>query len=608
MKCKAWLSKVLAVSMVPASLTLAVSAVAAPTKVGDFGLIDHKGDQYQLTRLGFKKAVVVISQANNCAASLNDMHKYKLLRSTWEQDGVQFLMLNASTEDNRDTIKRTAEIYDIYFPIMIDDSQLVAETLGIKQAGEILVMDPNTRQLVYRGPLDKPVRRPRGGDDDGAAQEQAPQPKPLEEAIAKLVAGETPTETVTVEVADNGCGYEFPVAQMHAKAAPDYVKDVAPIIQENCAHCHVEGGIGPFAMNSYDIVRGWAPMMREVIMTKRMPPAQVDPYYNHFTNASYLSVEDTQTLVHWFDAGAPRGKGKTDPLQDLPRMAQGWQLGEPDAIIDVPEFNVPATGVIDYLNPTIDLTFKEDKYIKAVQFIPGDTRAMHHLLSYIVSPGNTEAMDEENVRDFLEGYAPGKIDATVFPEDSAVYLPAGFDIRMSVHYTPFGKEVLDRTKIGLYFADEAPKYKFLTKSVSFGGGTIEIRPNDPEHAMNMTYVWEDDVMLYAMRPHMHYRGKSFRFTAIFPDGERKVLLNVPNYNFAWQPTYRLSEPVYLPAGTRVVNDAVFDNSEFNPGVPDSDAVVKGGPQSWDEMFIGYYTYTVLGEDDPRPAKQELTSN
>ncbi len=600
MKRKAWLSRVVAA----ATLSVAVGAVAAPTKVGDFGLIDHHGDQHQLTRLGFNKAVVVISQANSCEANLNDMHKYKLLRSTWEEQGVQVMMLNASAKDNRDTIRRTAEIYDIDFPILVDDSQLVAESLGIKQAGEILVLEPKTRKVVFRGQLDKPVRRRRGDDAENAK----PVPQPLKESLAKIVAGEEIAETVSVEVEDNGCGYEFPAAQMHAKAVPDYAKDVAPILQENCASCHVEGGIGPFAMDSYDLVRGWAPMMREVIMTKRMPPAQVDPYYNHFTNANYLTVEETQTLVHWFEAGAPRGNSKEDPMKNVSRVAQGWQLGEPDAIIDVPEFTVPATGVLDYLNPTLDLDFAEDKYIEAVQFIPGDTRAMHHLLANIVSPNNDEAMDEENVRDFLEGYAPGKTDVTVFPEGTAVFLPKGFDMRLSVHYTPFGKEVLDRTKIGLYFADEKPKYKFLTKSISYGGSNIEIRPNDYHHAMNMTYVWEDDVMLYALRPHMHYRGKSFRFTAIFPDGERKVLLNVPNYNFAWQPTYRLAEPIYLPAGTRVVNDAVFDNSEFNVGVPEPDQMAKGGPQSWDEMFIGYYTYTVLGEDDPKPIKQELTSN
>lgn len=590
MKRKAWLRNALAATLLPASIAMAASAVAAPEKVRDFGLIANNGDQYQLTRLGYNKAVVLITQSNSCASNINDLHKYKVLRSNWGQEGVEFFMLNATGNESRDAINQLASTYDIDFPIMIDDSQLVAESLNIKQAGEILVLDPNTRQLVYRGPLDKPVRR-RGENAD------APPPQLLKESLAKVIAGEATGETVVVDMPSADCGYDFPVAEMHAKATPDYVKDVAPILKENCAQCHVEGGIGPFAMDSYDIVRGWAPMMREVIMTKRMPPAQVDPHFKSFTNANYLSIEETQQLVHWIDAGSPRGEGKVDPLKDLPRLAQGWQLGEPDAIVDVPEFTVPATGVIDYLNPTIDLDFKEDKYITAVQFIPGDTRAMHHLLSYIVSPESTEIMDEANVRDFLEGYAPGKTDATVFPEDSAVFLPAGYDLRLSVHYTPFGKEVLDRTKIGLYFADEKPTYKFLTKSISYGGSNLEIAPNDPEHAMNMTYVWEDDVMLYAMRPHMHYRGKSFRFTAIYPDGTREVLLNVPNYNFAWQPTYRLAEPIHLPAGTRVVNDAVFDNSEFNPGVPDPTAVVKGGPQSWDEMFIGYYTYTVLTEED-----------
>ncbi|MGI1678689.1 MAG: redoxin domain-containing protein [Cellvibrionaceae bacterium] len=594
MKSKALVSFIRKAFIAQASFFLAASVFAAPSKVGDFGLIDHKGDQYQLTRLGNHKAVVIISQANNCSENIDMLHKYKLLRTTWQPMGVEFLMLNSNKKDDLKSIRNTADIYDINFPIMYDESQLVAETLSVTKAGEILVLDPKTRQLVYRGPLDTVAQRRK--PETGTSF--------LSDALASIVEGKH-VGMDTVEINNpSSCDLDFPTKQMHAKKVPDYAKDVAPIFKENCAHCHVEGGIGPFAMNSYEMTRGWAPMIREAVMTKRMPPAQVDPTISHFDNANYLSVEDTQTLIHWIDAGTPRGKVKEDPLHAVKPIKSGWQLADaPDMIIDVPSFTVPTTGVLDYFNNVIDLKFEDDKYIKAVQFIPGDKRVLHHLLAYITSPENkNEVLDEENVRDFLEGYAPGKTDVTVFPENTGVFIPKGFQLTMQMHYTTFGKEVVDNTKVGLWFHDKKPEYKYLTKSISHGGSSLVLKPNEVEHRMNNHHVFNHDLMLYALRPHMHYRGKAFKFTVIYPDGKRETLLNVPNYNFAWQPTYRLSEPKFLPAGSRVVTDGVFDNSQFNPGNPDPNKVVKGGAQSWDEMFIGYFTYTNLGNE-----KQELTS-
>ena len=564
------------------------SAVAAPTRVRDFSLIDHLGDQYQLTRLGNEKAVVVISQANSCQDNIEQLPKYKLLRTTWEPLGVKFLMMNSARDDLK-SVRAVANSYNIDFPIMLDESQLVAESLNVDKAGEILVFDPKTSQLVYRGPLDKPAPRNKPEEEGVTA---------LADAIAAIVEGKhSSNELVAVDMkASEGCGYNFPVKAMHTQRVPDYASDIAPIIKENCAHCHVEGGIGPFAMNSYEMVRGWSHMMREVVMTKRMPPAQVDPHINHFDNANYLSDADMQTLVHWIDAGAPRGDSKADPLKSIKPLNSEWQLGEPDMIVEVPAFTVPPTGVLDYFNNVIDLDFDEDKYVRAIQFIPGDKRVLHHLLAYAQSPESEEGVvSEENVRDFLEGYAPGKTDATVFPENTGVFFPKGYKLVMQMHYTTMGQEVVDKTRVGLYFHDKKPQYKFLTKSVSHGGQNLAIRPYEAEHAMNYSYVFENDTMLYALRPHMHYRGKSFRFSVVYPDGKRETLMNVPNYNFAWQPTYRLSKPMFLPAGSRVITDAVFDNSEYNPGNPDPSALVKGGAQSWDEMFIGYFTYTDLGE-------------
>jgi peroxiredoxin len=608
MKRKAWISNAIAL-VLTAALLPAADALAAATQVGDFSLIDHQGLQHQLSRLGNHKAVVVIAQSNSCAENVEQLHRYKHLRTTWKKQGVEFLMLNASREDNLDSIRKMAKLYDVDFPIMYDESQLAAESLDITKAGEVLVIEPNSRKLIFRGSLDRAMMRG-AGDDAGPSVAQANAAQraagsPLADALGRAVAGTLDADTVTLPPPAKGCDIAFPVRAAHAKAMPDYSADVAPIIKSNCARCHVEGGIAPFAMSSYEIVRGFAPMIREVLLTKRMPPVQVDPYVGHFDNANYISNNELQTLVHWIDAGAPRGKGK-DALKAIKPIQSEWQLGKPDLIVEVPAFDVPATGVIDYFNHTIDLPFNEDRYVRAVQFLPGDNRVLHHLLSYITSPDwdRSKGVTEENVRDFLEGYAPGKGDATVFPKGTGVFIPAGFKLIMQMHYTPMGKAITDKTRVGLYFydKDKPPQYKYQTLPVSNGGPNLVIPPGEQAHALNAQHVFDVDTTLYALRPHMHYRGKAFTFKAIYPDGTNEILMNVPDYNFAWQPTYRLSQPKMLPAGTRVVTYGIYDNSKFNRGNPDPTATVRGGPQSWDEMFIGYFTFTQAPVKDEAPGE------
>ena len=171
-----------------------------------------------------------------------------------------------------------------------------------------------------------------------------------------------------------------------------------------------------------------------------------------------------------------------------------------------------------------------------------------------------------------------------------MFVPKGSAVQMSLHYTTFGKETVDRTLLGLYFADETPKYQYSTYSLSHGGRNIVIPPGASEHKMSATHVFEDEIVLHGLRPHMHYRGKYMSFRVVYPDGTQEDILNVPDYNFNWQPTYRLADPMLLPAGSRVIVEGAFDNSQYNLGNPDPGATVRGGAQSWDEMFIGYFSY------------------
>lgn len=576
-----------------AAFTFAAFQVyATPERIGNFALIDHQGVSHQLRKYADHKAVVLISHSASCAENINNQHKYRLLRSTWENQGVVFLMINSANETLQQ-IRQSDELYNYDMPILLDDAQLVAEALGLSKSGELVVVEPSRFQVLYRGGLDIQAQRanPERGLIERAARTS------LEDAVKVAIAGEAnSSNTVSTEI--SGCELKFPSRDMHVGNAPDYAAHVAPVIEEKCVSCHIEGGIGPFAMNSYQMIQGWSPMIREVLMTKRMPPAQVDPNIRHFSNARNLEPEEMQLLVHWIDAGSPRGDSAIDPLSLIEPSKSEWELGDPDFIVEVPAFTIPATGVLDYQNTTINLPFEEDKWVKSVQHIPGDRRVLHHLLSYIVPANYDEKIVEgenDDYREFLEGYAPGKDEAATYPDGSGMFVPKGSAVQMSIHYTTFGKETVDNTRIGLWFADAAPEFQYSTYSLSHGGQNLQIPPGASNHQMSASYVFEDEVIVHGLRPHMHYRGKNMRFSVIYPDGSKDDMLNVPDYNFAWQPTYRLTEPMLLPSGSRVMIEGAFDNSEFNLGNPDPTAAVVGGAQSWDEMFIGYISYHKTGK-------------
>jgi hypothetical protein len=541
-------------------------AVAAPALVGDFALIDHEGVFHQLSRYADKNALVVMTYDAACAKDKQSLANLEAVRKNWEAKGVAFFLMNSAANQNRDATREAARQGNTTLPILLDHAQLVAETLGIQSSGSAVVLDPVKHTLLYKGPA---------GEQLGQALD------------AKTSGSAFATKSVSVQ----GCAINFP-AKLSAKNTPDYAKDIAPIITKNCAVCHHEGGIGPFAMNSYMMVKGFAPMIREVLLTKRMPPMQVDPSIGHFTNARYISNADLQTLVHWVDAGAPRGKSQDDPLTKVAGSKRtDWQLGEPDFVIKANTHEIPATGVLDYINDVVNLKFDEDKWVRAVQFIPGDPAVLHHLLSYVTAPNETADGESSQVSvatRFLEGYAPGKSDAMTFPKDTGVYIPKGHNLQMQFHYTPNGRATKDETVVGLYFYDKPPKYEYLNRSVA---GPFKIPPHARDYKVAGDYVFPEDVVVYGLRAHMHFRGHDMKFTADLPDGTKRELLSVPNYSYAWQPTYQLEQPVTLPAGTKVHVTGSFDNSKFNPANPDPDKELSFGLQSFDEMFIGYWSYT-----------------
>jgi len=406
----------------------------------------------------------------------------------------------------------------------------------------------------------------------------------LRDVLNAVVAGE---EITVAEVASKGDAIVFGARQANQAAGISYAKDVAPILEERCVSCHQEGGIAPFAMSNHQTVQGWSPMIRETLFTKRMPPGQIDnDYVGEFHDVSYISPEETQTLIHWIEDGAQNNDG-TDPLAALQVAERGWLNGEPDMIIDIPAQAIPATGVVDYKNLMIPLDIEDDVWVEGIEFEAGDTSVLHHIIAFSYGPGGLNQFEVLNQGIGLGAYAPGN-QLNLYPENTGYPLEAGGGLMLQMHYTTSGKETTDASRIGLYLMDEAPDKVILGGSAA--DLDINIAPNEGHHEMVASKVFREDAYLTMLGPHMHYRGKEARFSLKYPDGTEEKLLNVPNYQFNWQKTYDYKEPKFLPAGTELVFEAAFDNSDMNPYNPDPNAQISWGEQTWQEMFFGFFRY------------------
>ena len=530
-------------------------------RVGDFALLDDRGIFHQLSRYQHRAALAVMAYDSGCAEMGSMLDHFAALDSSYVGKGVDFVLL-----DVRDLGREVALALDLPLPLLEDDGQLVSETLEITRAGDVLVLNPQRLSVYYRG-------------DSSEA---------LDDAL-KAVLDDSVDDTIAVETA--GCTIDFPARSRHLESPPDYVSEVAPIVIENCLDCHVQGGVGPFAMDSYIMLLGWSPMIREVLLNKRMPPMQVDPYVGHSASARGVSEQDLQTLIHWIDAGAPRGEGGIDPLEQHMQSDNGWVLGEPDYIVQGPEHSIPSTGVLDYYYNNIELPFTEDKWVKAVQYRAGDPSVLHHLITFVSEPEEDfwgAERDSTSVsRRFVAGYIPGKDNVYEFPEGVGTFIPAGHRLSMQFHYVTNGQSTVDQTQLGLYFSDQPLPREQRVQAI---GTRFVLPPNTPEFTLEASHSLDENIVITGVRARMNYRGSRMRFEVEAPSGVSQQLFSVPAFNYGWQPHYLLDEPVFVSAGSTLRIAGALDNSESNPTNPDPNLEIPFGFNSWEEMFTGYFTY------------------
>ncbi len=541
-------------------------AEVAP-RIDNFRLVSAEGRAHELYRLKDAPAVVVVMHAAGSPDTAKVAASLEALKAAWAPKGVEFMMVNSNPHDTREMILADAQKNNISVPVLQDNLQLVGGQIGASRVGQTFVIDPKTWKIAYSGPLSA-------------------------DPIAAVVGGQ-PVAVASAPV--EAQSISFPGRTPEAKAAfakISYSETIAPMLEQKCVACHQEGGIAPFAFDNYDRVKQFSGMIREAVRTDRMPPWDPDPHIAKFKDDKSLSNDQIKTLVAWVEAGAPRGEGP-DLLAEVKHVAPEWPLGKPDLIVDIPSYQVPATGVVDYQYPTVPNPLTEGKWLRAATARVDERQVVHHILSGVIPEGATQR-GMQAWGGGVGGYTVG-MESTVAPKGIGSWVPPGGEFAYQMHYTPFGKEVTSTQQIGLYFYKDGETPDLIMREMPLVDQFIEIPANDGNHKEIAYFLFPKDAILHTAVVHAHYRGTYSKLELMTPDGNRETILNVPFYDFNWQRMYEFAEPISIPAGSKVIATYIYDNSKRNPANPDPSQKIVWGDQSFEEMF--YTSLRYLWKDE-----------
>lgn len=392
-----------------------------------------------------------------------------------------------------------------------------------------------------------------------------------------------------------------------ASAQITYEKDVSPIIKNHCVSCHTPGGYGPFSLESFSDVQKRAKFIGHVTQTRYMPPWKADPSFSHFANERYLSDEEIATIQLWIEQGLARGVAAGVLGKERPETVTLEKDLEADLVLEMANpFALSTKGIEDYRFFHVPTGLKEDAYVSKIEFIAGNKRYLHHSRIMVDTSGQTQGIDGLSEFDplsrafqktplkdeFLYGWVPGNLPVS-FPEGTAKLIPAGADLIFNIHYAPSAEESSDRSKIKLYFSKKRVDHlvkSFYIREDDIANGPFIIRANEkPTFYVSKTLV--EDMHVISLLPHMHFLGKKMTALAITPEEQEIPLIRINDWDFNWQSTYLLKDPLFLPKGTVLLLVAEYDNTlenPLNPVSPPQD--VTYGWDSTDEMMnlIFYY--------------------
>lgn len=399
-----------------------------------------------------------------------------------------------------------------------------------------------------------------------------------------------------------------------------FSKDVAPILYDHCSSCHQADAGAPFKLTSYRDAKRRARQIREVVEDRFMPPWHAEKTDFPFANDPTLTDDEIKLIQAWVEQGAVEGN-----LEDLPAMpvaSRGWELGEPDLVLTMDRaYRVPAEGPDIYRYFGFELNLPEDRWVRAMQYLPGEREVAHHALVFATDSKEWRDLDAaEEAVGFEKWQDQGRssrrvlswalgMNARVFPEGIGLVLKKGQDLVLQSHFHPSGAVADEVSSIGIYFADSPAKRETVEIQIPQNFGSlsgIEIPAGVSDYTLRESYTVPVDVQAHATLPHAHYIGKTFELNAYFPDGRRRDLLRIDEWNFAWQLLYRFRDPLLIPAGTRLETVITWDNTAENPYNPYSPPQqIDWGPYSEDEMGSIILDVVAVNDGDEGKLRRSL---
>ena len=565
--------------------------------IGDLSFTDLEGRSRSLAEIAADKIAVFAMTSTSCPLSRKYLPRLAEFTAAGD-DRVVWILVNPVATDKPAEMEAAAAELAGRASYVHDSQGVLAAALGAVTTTDVVVLAPD-RTVAYHGAID---------DQYGFGYAiAAPRRRYLADALASLLAGEPPPVAATEAP---GC-----VLERSAEAKPitavTYHGRISRIVAQHCVECHRDGGVGPFPLDTYDDLVAHAAMVREVIERGIMPPwfaapTPPDPetglVHTPWANDRSLAEAEKRDLLAWLSGGRPAGDPADAPVART--YPEGWQIGTPDAVFEFAEpVAVPATGVMPYQTVIVETHLPEDRWVRAIEVQPGDRNVVHHALIHLAGPDDAADPRDEAARErggYWGEYVPGQ-NTLVYSAGFAKRLPKGARLRFQMHYTPNGKATTDRTRVGVIYAKEPPQHEVRVAGIV--NPRISIPPGVADHREEASLRLPFDATIMGFLPHMHVRGKACRYELIRGDGSRTTLLDIPRYDFNWQLLYRRHEPLPLKAGDTLVFTAWYDNSDGNPANPDPTKTVRWGPQTFDEMHLGYVEYFIPGvaPGDPQPS-------
>ena len=578
-------------------------------KIADVSFADVTGKKISLADIKGTKATVVVFLSFECPVSTSYSPVLTEMKKRYADRGVTFVGVCASESETASSIAKRVAEFSLGFPAYCDNHGLAIAAFKAEKTPEAFVLDHNL-VLRYRGRVDDAFA-------ERLKRNQQIKSHDLENALDEIIAGKAVSHPVTEAI---GC--LIGAKKETKKDGPvTYYRDVLPLLQANCQQCHRPGEIGPFALMNYKQAVNWAEDIKTYTATRQMPPWKITGGVA-FHNERRLSEKDIATFAKWVDEGTPEGNPADAPP---PRQfTAGWQLGEPDLVLTPSsEFTLGPGGPDLWRVFVMPTNLTEDKFVVAYQVKPGNPRVVHHTLNFI-NMTKAGRLLEKSARkreaqypsrdgydrgpgyspdagvDFppeggLGGWVPGQL-ARQMPEGYGVILPKNSDVVIQVHYHRDGRVEHDKPQIGLYFSRKSEGMK------AFKGGVIQPRlsgipANDDNYKVYGSTIVYEECVLHNLTPHMHLIGKKIKVTIKMPNKPKETLLEISAWDYNWQETYFLKDPLKLPVDTELNVEAVYDNSAKNPNNPNNPPrLVTYGEQTTDEMCVVFLGATSDGKD------------